>query len=85
MVHLAPFPVNIVDRFSWKDVKNLGQEILQTCEELGYGGRIRVGEQDRWVIRVFGFNEDPEHTNTTQTQRPNLPSTVRIVPEADDA
>lgn len=86
MLHLAPFLVaTITDKFSWKNVKDLGQEILETCEEPGYGGRTRVGEEEHWAIRVFGYAPNSEHTNTTQTESPNLPSVVRIGPAAGDA
>lgn len=85
VLHLAPFLVTITDRFSWKNVKDLGQEILQTCEQYGYGGRTRVGDDERWAIRVFGYSSTSEYTNTTQTENPSLPNVVRIGPSTGDA
>ena len=50
-----------VDKFSWLQVKELGQDIVEECSspgKPGYGGQSHIGENNRWRLRIFGIGED---------------------------
>ena len=43
------------DIFSWEQVELVGQAIMQTCGSPSYGGRGTVGLDNRWLIRLYGY------------------------------
>lgn len=55
---------NARDRFSWADVKSEAQRILETCEDSGFGGSVRIGREWSWMIRVIGFQSRPTTSQT---------------------
>ena len=43
------------DIFSWEQVELVGQAIMQTCGSPSYGGRGKVGLDNRWLVRLYGY------------------------------
>ena len=44
------------DIFSWEQVELVGQAIMQICGSPGYGGRGTIGLDNRWLIRLYGYD-----------------------------
>ncbi len=52
----------VVDRFSFAQVRELATDIVEECNspgKPGYGGQWPIGQNGRWMIRIFGIKEDP--------------------------
>lgn len=43
------------DKFSWEEVRGVGQAIMRTCGSPGFGGRCAIGRERGWVVRVYGY------------------------------
>ena len=74
-----------VDKFSWEQVKELGQDILEECNSPGmpgYGGQSRIGENNRWKVRIFGIGEDPDDPPTNITSLPEVSDDIALITNA---
>ena len=53
---------DIDDKFSWRDVRGLAQDIIEHCQppkESGIGGWSLVGPKQVWIFRVIGVEPVP--------------------------
>ena len=49
----------IVDRFSFEQVRTLGADIVEECQgQGGFGGVAPIGRGIGWIVTVIGFEED---------------------------
>ena len=65
----------VIDKFSFEQVRNLAQDIVEECNapgKPGYGGQWSIGEKGYWQIRVFGINDDPDDPPTDVTSLAEL-------------
>lgn len=63
----------ISDKFSFLQVKELAQNIVEECnapEQPGYGGQGHIGANRLWLVKVFGINDDPDDPPTNVTSLP---------------
>ena len=74
-----------VDKFSWLQVKELGQDIIEECNspgKPGYGGQSHIGENNRWKIRIFGISDDSDDPPTNITSLPELFDDIALITNA---
>lgn len=74
-----------VDKFSWLQVKELGQDIIEECNTPGmpgYGGQAYIGDKKRWMVRIFGINDDSDDTPTNITSLPEVSDDITLITNA---
>ena len=57
-----------VDKFSFLQVKELAQDIVEECNspgKPGYGGQWSIGQHNHWRVRIFGISPMDPLTNVT--------------------
>ena len=72
----------MVDKFSFLQVKELAQDIVEECNapgRPGYGGQWPIGENRHWMIRIFGINEDPDDPPTNVTSLPEVFDDIALI------
>ena len=64
----------VIDKFSFKQVRELAQDIVEECNSAGksgYGGQWTIGQNGYWMIRIFGIKDyqgDPPTNITSVTE-----------------
>ena len=61
---------DVVDKFSFAQVKELATDIVEECNSPGkggYGGQWPIGENGYWMIRIFGIKDDTDGPPTNVT------------------
>ena len=64
----------VADKFSFAQVRELAQDIVEECNspgKAGYGGQWTIGEKGYWMIRIFGIKDalvDPPTNVTSLTE-----------------
>ena len=74
-----------IDKFSWLQVKELGQDIIEECNSPGmpgYGGQSRIGQDNRWTVRIFGLADDPADPPTNITSLPEVSDDIALITNA---
>ena len=74
-----------IDKFSWLQVKELGQDVIEECNspgKPGYGGQSRIGENNRWTIRIFGIGDDTDDPPTNITSLPEVSDDIALITNA---
>ena len=58
----------LVAKFSFAQVRELAQDIVEECNspgKPGYGGQWTIGQNNGWMIRIFGIAPVDPQTNVT--------------------
>ena len=70
----------LIDKFSFEQVKELAQDIVEECNspgKPGHGGQCSLGQNNRWMIRIFGI--PPMDPSTNVTSLPEVSDDIALI------